>query len=599
MGNYSMPNYFQNMEQIGKELTKIDEENEKLVKDVEEEISKLIDEMHDAGTPDEKIAEKGQMTALERIAELIDEGTWCPLNSLYNPQEFATGTGIVKGLARINGKWVVVVASDNKKIVGAWVPGQAENLLRASDTAKCLGIPLVYILNCSGVKLDEQEKVYANRRGGGTPFYRNAELQQLGIPVIVGIYGTNPAGGGYHSISPTILIAHEDANMAVGGAGIVGGMNPKGYIDQEGAEQIIEATEKAKGAEVPGTVSIHYDETGFFREVYCDEVGVLEGIKNYIDCLPAYDLEFFRVDEPAEPALDPNDLYSIIPMNQKKIYNIYDVIGRLVDNSEFSEYKKGYGPEIVTGLAKIDGLLVGIVANFQGLLMKYPEYKENGIGIGGKLYRQGLIKMNEFVTLCSRDKLPIIWVQDTTGIDVGNEAEKAELLGLGQSLIYSIQNSKVPQMEVTLRKGTAAAHYVLGGPQGNSTNAFSLGTAATEINVMNGETAATAMYSRRLVKDKKEGKDLTATIEKMNKLINEYKEKSTPRYSAETGMVDEIVNLYDIRAYMIAFVNSVYQNPKAICAFHQMLLPRAIRDTIHLQKNKINGGIIWKEWRYN
>ena len=578
MGNYSMPNYFQNMEQIGKELTKIDEENEKLVKDVEEEISKLIDEMHDAGTPDEKIAEKGQMTALERIAELIDEGTWCPLNSLYNPQEFATGTGIVKGLARINGKWVVVVASDNKKIVGAWVPGQAENLLRASDTAKCLGIPLVYILNCSGVKLDEQEKVYANRRGGGTPFYRNAELQQLGIPVIVGIYGTNPAGGGYHSISPTILIAHEDANMAVGGAGIVGGMNPKGYIDQEGAEQIIEATEKAKGAEVPGTVSIHYDETGFFREVYCDEVGVLEGIKNYIDCLPAYDLEFFRVDEPAEPALDPNDLYSIIPMNQKKIYNIYDVIGRLVDNSEFSEYKKGYGPEIVTGLAKIDGLLVGIVANFQGLLMKYPEYKENGIGIGGKLYRQGLIKMNEFVTLCSRDKLPIIWVQDTTGIDVGNEAEKAELLGLGQSLIYSIQNSKVPQMEVTLRKGTAVAHYVLGGPQGNSTNAFSLGTAATEINVMNGETAATAMYSRRLVKDKKEGKDLTATIEKMNKLINEYKEKSTPRYSAETGMVDEIVNLYDIRAYMIAFVNSVYQNPKAICAFHQMLLPRAIRE---------------------
>jgi len=578
MGNYSMPNYFQNMEQIGKELTKIDEENEKLVKDVEEEISKLIDGMHDAGTPDEKIAEKGQMTALERIAELIDEGTWCPLNSLYNPQEFATGTGIVKGLARINGKWVVIVASDNKKIVGAWVPGQAENLLRASDTAKCLGIPLVYILNCSGVKLDEQEKVYANRRGGGTPFYRNAELQQLGIPVIVGIYGTNPAGGGYHSISPTILIAHEEANMAVGGAGIVGGMNPKGYIDQEGAEQIIEATEKAKGAEVPGTVSIHHDETGFFREVYCDEIGVLEGIKNYIDCLPAYDLEFFRVDEPAEPVLDPNDLYSIVPMNQKKAYNIYDVIGRLVDNSEFSEYKKGYGPEIVTGLAKIDGLLVGIVANFQGLLMKYPEYKENGIGIGGKLYRQGLIKMNEFVTLCSRDKLPIIWVQDTTGIDVGNEAEKAELLGLGQSLIYSIQNSKVPQMEITLRKGTAAAHYVLGGPQGNSTNAFSLGTAATEINVMNGETAATAMYSRRLVKDKKEGKDLTATIEKMNKLINEYKEKSTPRYSAETGMVDEIVNLYDIRAYMTAFVNSVYQNPKAICAFHQMLLPRAIRE---------------------
>lgn len=578
MGNYSMPNYFQNMEQIGKELTRIDEQNEQQVREVEDKIAKLIEELHAAGTPDEKIAEKGQLTALQRIAELIDEGTWCPLNSLYNPEDFETATGIVKGLGRINGKWAMIVASDNKKIVGAWVPGQSDNLLRASDTAKCLGIPLVYILNCSGVKLDEQEKVYANRRGGGTPFYRNADLQQAGIPVIVGIYGTNPAGGGYHSISPTILIAHKDANMAVGGAGIVGGMNPKGYIDQEGAEQIIEATAKAKGVDVPGTVSIHYDQTGFFREVYAEEVGVLDAIRYYMDCLPSYNLEFFRVDEPMEPALDPNDLYSILPMNQKKVYNIYDIIGRLVDNSEFSEYKKGYGPEIVTGLAKVDGLLVGIVANFQGLLMKYPEYKENAIGIGGKLYRQGLVKMNEFVTLCSRDKLPIVWLQDTTGIDVGNDAEKAELLGLGQSLIYSIQNSKVPQMEVTLRKGTAAAHYVLGGPQGNDTNAFSLGTAATEINVMNGETAATAMYSRRLVKDKKAGKDLTPTIEKMNKLINEYKEKSTPEYCAKTGMVDEIVNLYDIRAYMIAFVNSVYQNPKAICAFHQMLLPRAIRE---------------------
>ena len=120
-------------------------------------------------------------------------GTWCPLNSLYNPQDNDNGSvGIVKGLGRINGKWAVIIASDNKKLAGAWVPGQADALLRGSDTAKRLRIPLVYVLNCSGVKLDEQEKVYPNRRGGGTPFYRNSELNQMGIPVIVGIYGTNP-----------------------------------------------------------------------------------------------------------------------------------------------------------------------------------------------------------------------------------------------------------------------------------------------------------------------------------------------------------------------------------------------------------------------
>lgn len=578
MSNFSMPKYFQNMPIVGKPLTAIDEANEAEVARVEEEIAEKIYQMQSSGTPDEKIAAKGQMTALERIAELIDEGTWYPLNTLYNPENFETGTGIVKGLGKIDGKWAVIVASDNKKIVGAWVPGQAENLIRASDTAKILGIPLVYVLNCSGVKLDEQEMVYPNRRGGGTPFFRNAELQQLGIPVIVGIYGTNPAGGGYHSISPTILIAHEDANMAVGGAGILGGMNPKGYIDMEGAKQIAEATANATKVEIPGTVDIHHDETGFFREVYGDEEGVLEGIRKYMNYLPAYNLDFFRVDEPAEPQLDPEDLYSVIPMNQKKIYNVYDIIGRLFDNSEFSEYKKGYGPEMVTGLAKMDGLLVGVIANAQGLLMKYPEYKDNAIGIGGKLYRQGLIKMSEFVNLCSRDRLPIVWLQDTTGIDVGNEAEKAELLGLGQSLIYSIENSGVPQIEITLRKSSAAAHYVLGGPQGNNTNAFTLGTAATEVYVMNGETAATAMYSRRLAKDDKAGKDLQPTIDKMNKLIEEYTTKSRPDYCAKLGMVDEIVPLRDLRGYITAFVNSAYQNPKSICAFHQMLLPRAIRE---------------------
>lgn len=577
MSFYSMPKYFQGMPIVGNVLKKIDEENEKIVKEVENEIKESSEKVLQAGRTDESLNASGQMTAMQRIANLIDEDTWCPLNTIYNPEKFETGTGIVKGLGRISGKWVMVVASDNKKLAGAWVPGQAEDLIRASDTAKRLNIPLVYILNCSGVKLDEQERVYAGRRTGGTPFYRNAELQQLGIPVIVGIYGTNPAGGGYHSISPTVIIAHEKANMAVGGAGILGGMNPKGYIDMEGAMALIEAENKPK-SEIPGSIDIHYDETGFMREVYAEEDGVLEGIKKYVENLPAYNAEFFRVDTPAEPQLNAEDLYSLIPMNPKKIYNIYDVIGRVFDNSEFMEYKKEYGPEIVAGLAKIDGLLVGVVANKQGLLMNYPEYKENSIGIGGKLYRQGLMKMNEFVTMCGRDRIPLIWLQDTTGIDVGNEAEKAELLGLGQSLLYSIENSNVAQMEVTLRKGTAAAHYVLGGPQGNNTNAFSLGTATTEINVMNGETAASAMYARKLAKDYKEGKDIQPTIDKMNKMIEDYKEKSRPKYCAENGLVDEVVSFVEIRKYVKAFVSSNYQNPKSICAFHQMILPRMIRE---------------------
>ena len=577
MGNYSMPRYFQNMPTVGKAV-RPNPENVAELKAVEEDIHAKIVAALAAGKKDEDMNAKGQMTAMQRVSMLVDPGTWCPLNSLYNPEDNKNGsTSIIKGLGRVNGKWCVVIASDNKKHAGTWVPGQADNLLRGSDTAKRLRIPLVYLLNCAGVELDQQEKVYPNRRGGGTPFYRNSELNQMGIPVIVGIYGTNPAGGGYHSISPTILIAHEKANMAVGGAGIVGGMNPKGYVDMEAALAQIEAT-KGLRADPPGTVAIHYGETGFFREVYSGEDGVIAGIKKYLDMLPSYDLEFFRVDTPQSPAASDVELYDLVLNNKKRPYDMYSVIARLFDGSQFMEYKKGYGPEMITGLAKVDGLLVGVVANQQGVFPNYPEYKQGAMGVGGKLYRQGLIKMNEFVTLCARDRLPMIWIQDTTGIDVGNDAEKAELLGLGQSLIYSIQSSKLPMMEITLRRGTAAAHYVLGGPQGNDNNAFSLGTAATEINVMNGETAANAMYTGRLAKDQKAGKDLQPTIDKMNALINDYNEKSKPFYCAKAGLVDEIVDMPMMRNYIVAFADSCYQNPESICPFHQMLLPRTIRD---------------------
>ncbi|MDD7593446.1 MAG: carboxyl transferase domain-containing protein [Peptoniphilaceae bacterium] len=575
---YSMPGYFQTMPTVGSPLNKVNAENAQELKDVEANIAKLMNEAAAAGKSDEGIHKSGQMTVLERIFTLVDEGTFHPLNSLYNPMHNKNGsTGIVKGLAKIAGRWCVIVASDNKKLAGAWVPGQSENLIRASDTAKMLHIPLVYVLNCSGVKLDEQELVYANRRGGGAPFYRNAELNQLGVPVIVGIFGTNPAGGGYHSISPTILIAHQDANMAVGGAGILGGMNPKGYMDMESAEQLIEAT-KRDTSTPPGAVPVHYNETGFFREVYADEAGVLAGIRKYVGFLPMYDPQFFRVDDPQEPLYAAEDLYSIVPLNKKRQYKPMEVIARLFDGSQFAEFKKGYGPEIICGLAKVNGLLVGVVTNNQGLLMNYPEYLKGTVGIGGKLYRQGLIKMNEFVTLCKRDRIPLVWIQDTTGIDVGDPAERAELLGLGQSLIYSIMDTNQASLEITLRKGTAAAHYVMGGPQGHTTNVFSLGTAATEMNVMTGETAAAAMYSRRLVKEQKAGNDIQPVIDKMNDLINTYTERSTPEYCAKLGLVDEVVNMTALRSYIKAFTESYYQNPQSITPVHQMMVPRIMRD---------------------
>jgi glutaconyl-CoA decarboxylase len=200
--------------------------------------------------------------------------------------------------------------------------------------------------------------------------------------------------------------------------------------------------------------------------------------------------------------------------------------------------------------------------------------------VGGKLYRQGLIKMNEFVTQCGRDRVPILWVQDTTGIDVGDTAEKAELLGLGQSLIYSIEQTDVPMMLVVLRKGSAAAHYVMGGPTANNHNAFTLGTPATEIYVMHGETAAAASYARRLVREKDAGRPLKPVIDQMNALAKQYQDESRPVYCAIRGFVDEVVRFEDLRRYMVAFAGATYQNPGSICPQHHMMLPRLIRSEI-------------------
>jgi glutaconyl-CoA decarboxylase len=573
--------YFEKMTGFGHELRKgqikRSENNRSAFKAEEAKIEQAVETLKQAGLPAETINARGQMTLWQRLEYLVDPGTWRPLHTLYNPAGNEEGTtNVIDGLGRISGRWAVIIGFDNKVLAGAWVAGQSENILRVTDLAKRLNLPLVWLVNCSGAKLPEQEKFYANRRGAGTPFFRHAELAQFGVPILAGIYGTNPAGGGYQGISTGVLFAHKDCNLAVGGAGIVSGMAPKGNFDIEAAETIIEKTRHFK-AVPPGRVEIHHDQTGFFRYVYEEESGVLDGLKDFMKKMPAYDPEVFRVAQPCPPQFPQEDIYHLLPLEPKRVYDFEEILARLTDNSEHMPFKADYGPEVYTGLIKVDGFLMACIGNRQGYLGKdYPEYADYP-GFGGKLYRQGLIKMNEFVTLCGRDRIPIIWFQDTTGVDVGDDAERAELLGLGASLIYSIQSTDIPMMLVVLRKGTAAAHYAMGGPTANRHNAFTVGTAATEIYVMHGETAAVATYARRLVKEKDAGRPLEPIIEKMNQMAGDYHEKSRPLFCARAGLVDEIIPLASLRQYMTAFAGAAYQNPRSLCPHHHMILPRIIK----------------------
>jgi glutaconyl-CoA decarboxylase len=579
-----MRQYFEKMDPLGSPLSEIQIENMRKncakIEEIMQPIDAEVERIKNVGVPLSRLNERGEMSVWQRIEYLVDPGTFCPLHSIFDPQNEESGsTGVVDGLARINGKWCVLAGFNNKWMAGAWIAGQAENNLRITDMAKILRVPLVWLVNCSGVKLTEQEKVYAGKRGQGACFYRHAELEIMGNPVIAGIYGTNPAGGGYQSVSPVILLAHKKANMAVGGGGILSGINPAGIYNETRAEEIIDATRHFKSVP-PGSVKIHYDVTGFFRAVFDEEKQVLDAIKDYMDDLPAFKPRFFRVAEPAQPRYSPSEIASIVPIDKNIAYDFEQVLARLVDHSEHMEFCPGFGPEVYAGLVKIDGYLMAVIGNHQGAFSEYPEYTKAYEGSGGRLYRQGLIKMSEFVTLCSRDKVPVIWIQDTSGIDAGDDAEKAELLGLGQSLIYSIENSHLAMMLVVLRKGSVAGYYVMGGPVANNNNAFSLGTAATEINVMHGETAAAATYARRLVKDKDDGRPLQPTIDKMNEMVKHYDDTSNPLYCAQKGFVDEIVRYDELRKYLVGFANCAYQNPRSICPQHHLILPRMIRSQI-------------------
>ena len=354
-------------------------------------------------------------------------------------------------------------------------------------------------------------------------------------------------------------------------------MNPKGHFDVEGARALIEATRNFR-AKDPGRVETHFDKTAYFREVHETEKGVLDGIKDYMRMMPAYDPAVFRVAEPVDPKFPVEDLNRILPANQKRPYDALQVLARLTDASEFMEYRPDYGREVFTGIGKIDGFPVAFIGNRQGVFPDYPDYAKGAYpGVGGKHYRQSLIKQGAFVTLCGRDNLPIVWLQDTTGIDVGDLAEEAELLALGQSLIYSIEQTDLAMMCVVLRKGQAAAHYIMCGPQANNNNAFTLGTPLTEINVMHGETAAAASYARRLVKDDDSGVDISPILDKMNKMVQDYQDKSRPVYCARKGFVDEIVSLTELRKYIQAFTGANFQNPRSITPVHQLLLPRIIK----------------------
>ncbi|HHO53326.1 MAG TPA: propionyl-CoA carboxylase, partial [Deltaproteobacteria bacterium] len=380
----------------------------------------------------QRVHDKGKWTARERIEALVDEGTevlslgtfvnWG--RSFEGSRRGSPGAGVITVLARIQGRICVVIANDNTVASGAWWPLTPEKIERAQSVALRLRLPVIYLVDCSGLFLPEQSRSFSGATGAGHIFTMNARLADAGVPQLAGVFGDCIAGGGYMPIISDRVFMTEAAYMVIAGAALI-----KGAKSQHLTSLDI------------GGPEVHVHQSRVADERVPDDATAVQLLREEVGLLPTSAADFYRRGtSAAPPRFDPAELSALFPTDPRQVYDIEQVLARLVDGSLFHELLPGVGREMVTGVARIGGLWVGLIANRQGII------EEPGVGrrAGGVLYREGIAKISAFSRVCSEDGLPLVWLQDISGFDIGIEAERLGLLGYGSNLIYANSTQRAP-----------------------------------------------------------------------------------------------------------------------------------------------------------
>lgn len=502
----------------------------------------------------DRVHKKGKLTTWERVEMLKDPGSKVfPIGTFVNygiefgegdSKRKAPGAGVVTAFIKVHNRHVVVIANDNTVASGSWWPLTPEKIERAQEIALRLRIPVIYLIDCSGLYLPEQSKTFAGKTGAGYIFKMNSLLSAQGVAQIAGVFGDCIAGGGYMPIISDVVYMTEQAYMVIAGAALV-----KGGKSQKITSLTI------GGADIHVTISNCAD-----HRAPNDETCILK-IREEISKLPTSGIKYYYYgQEPAPPLYDPAEISGIFPVDYRVTYHIHQVIARILDNSLFWELFPHKGQEIVTGVGRINGLYVGIIANNQDLTehsihrgVKRP---------GGLLYRDGIAKMTTFSRACNSDGIPIIWLQDIAGFDIGPEAEKTGLLGWGSNLLYTNSTNTVPVITVLLRKASGAGYYAMNGRPYEPIVQFS--TPLTRLAVMEGRTLAIGTYRTKLDDDFNIIFTTQEEYEAVKKGMEEVEQRITkdmnPILSARQLDTDEIILLHELRSYLETVVEMSYQS---------------------------------------
>ncbi|MCB9778131.1 MAG: propionyl-CoA carboxylase [Alphaproteobacteria bacterium] len=497
-----------------------------------------------------RVHAKGKRTTWERIELLVDPGTTArPIGTLVNwgrdfpgSKRQAPGAGVVTAFCRIADRWTMVIANDNTVASGAWWPLTPEKIERAQEMALRLRLPVVYLVDCSGLFLPEQSRSFPGRTGAGHIFKKNAELAAAGVPQIAGVFGDCIAGGGYMPIISDRVYMTERAYMVIAGAALI-----------KGAKSLHLTSLDIGGPEV----HVHQSACADVR-VPDDDVA-LARIRDEVARLPGSAVDFYRHGaRPEDPLLAPDELSEVLPRDHRQVYDMRQVVARLVDGSLFHEFLPDTGQEVLTGVARVGGLWMGFAAN---VLEPMPRPDGKGRRPGGILYREGIAKLAAFSRACNDDGIPLVWLQDIAGFDIGVEAEALGLLGYGSSLIYTNSTNQTPMFTVLLRKASGAGYYAMAGLPYEPV--VQLSTPLSRLSVMEGRTLSIATYNSKLDDDFEiatDDPDERREIEEgMARVAARIEADMDPVQAAARMDTDEVVRLDELRDWLVALAEMAWQ----------------------------------------
>jgi acetyl-CoA carboxylase carboxyltransferase component len=497
----------------------------------------------------ERVHAKGRLTARERIDRLRDPGSdLYEVGTLVNHGETfgglrSPGAGVVTAFVRIAGRLCMVIANDNTVASGAWWPRSPEKIERAQAMALKLKVPTIYLVDCSGLFLPEQRRSFGGAKGAGHIFKMNSLLSDAGVPQIAGVFGDCIAGGGYMPIISDRVYMTEQAYMVIAGAALI-----------KGAKSTRITSLDIGGPEV------HVHESRCADVRVPDDETLLACIRSEVERLPTSGADFHRGGARGiDPAFPTAELSGIIPTDHREAYPAEEVLARLCDQSLFWEVLPHVGREIICGVGRLGGLYAGFIVNRQGL---FPDPDHPGRQRpAGILYRDGIAKISAFSRACDADGIPFVWLQDIGGFDIGLEAERHGLLGLGSSLIYTNSTNRVPMFTVLLRKASGAGYYAMAGLPFDPVVQLSM--PMSRLSVMEGRTLAIASFSTKLDDDfriKAEDPEERRTIERgMAEVEARIEGDMDPVVAASQMDTDEIVQLHELRGWLVALVEMTYQ----------------------------------------